>query len=81
MPLANAPGTGKTVYVKDVLEGLDKGRFTTIQTAFSARTSANQTQVGGPACCVWQLFLDSTGRWRTGQALQPFTLAPCPTPA
>jgi hypothetical protein len=39
------PGTGKTVYVKDVLEGLDKGRFATIQTAFSARTSANQTQV------------------------------------
>ncbi len=38
-------GTGKTVYVKDVLESLDKGRYSTIQTAFSARTSANQTQV------------------------------------
>jgi hypothetical protein len=44
-------GTGKTVYVKDVLEGLDKTSYSTIQTAFSARTSANQTQVGGPGLC------------------------------
>jgi dynein heavy chain len=39
-------GTGKTVYVKQVLEGLDKAEWSSIQTAFSAQTNANMIQVG-----------------------------------
>ena len=38
-------GTGKTVYVKEVLgKSLDKAAYQNIQTSFSARTNANQIQ-------------------------------------
>ena len=38
-------GTGKTVYVKEVLgNSLDKATYQNIQTSFSARTNANQIQ-------------------------------------
>ena len=37
-------GTGKTVYIKQVLDSLDKNAWTTIQTAFSAQTNANMIQ-------------------------------------
>jgi dynein heavy chain len=38
-------GTGKTIYIKDVLYGsLDKEKWTSIPVMFSAQTSANQTQ-------------------------------------
>ncbi|KAK3261161.1 hypothetical protein CYMTET_29916, partial [Cymbomonas tetramitiformis] len=37
-------GTGKTVYVKDSLENLDKSQFMTIQSTFSAQTNANMIQ-------------------------------------
>jgi len=38
------PGTGKTVYLKAGLEALDKSVYNTIQTAFSAQTSANMVR-------------------------------------
>ncbi|KAL6759980.1 dynein heavy chain 6 [Haematococcus lacustris] len=41
---AGATGTGKTVYIKDTLDKLDKAVFQDIQTAFSAQTNANQVQ-------------------------------------
>ncbi|GFR44543.1 hypothetical protein Agub_g5814 [Astrephomene gubernaculifera] len=41
---AGPTGTGKTVYVKAAIEGLDKGLFSNQQTAFSAQTSANMIQ-------------------------------------
>lgn len=38
-------GTGKSVYVKDKLMNLEKERYFPFFINFSARTSANQTQV------------------------------------
>jgi len=37
-------GTGKTVYIKDLLESLDKTAWMTIQSTFSAQTNANMIQ-------------------------------------
>lgn len=38
-------GTGKTVYIKGILNSLDKKLWTTMMSAFSAQTNANQIQV------------------------------------
>ena len=37
-------GTGKTVYIKQALDALDKDKWTNIQSTFSAQTNANQIQ-------------------------------------
>lgn len=39
-----ATGTGKTVYVKEQIEVLDRATYQNVQTAFSAQTNANQVQ-------------------------------------
>ena len=39
-----ATGTGKTVYIKEQLEQLDKAVYQNVATAFSAQTNANQVQ-------------------------------------
>jgi dynein heavy chain len=37
-------GTGKTVYIKQSLDAMDKDKWTNIQSTFSAQTNANQIQ-------------------------------------
>ena len=37
-------GTGKTVYIKQALDAMDKDKWTNIQSTFSAQTNANQIQ-------------------------------------
>jgi len=41
---AGPTGTGKTVYIKQTLEGFDKSLYMTIQNSFSAQTNANMIQ-------------------------------------
>lgn len=43
--VAGPTGTGKTIYIKDMIEKLDKSQYTNIQTAFSAQTNANQVRI------------------------------------
>lgn len=40
--IAGPTGTGKTIYIKEMISNLDKSLFGSIQTAFSAQTNANQ---------------------------------------
>lgn len=40
--IAGPTGTGKTIYIKEMISNLDKNLFGSIQTAFSAQTNANQ---------------------------------------
>jgi dynein heavy chain len=55
-------GTGKTVYIKDLLESLDKTAWMTIQSTFSAQTNANMIQVsiGWAVLSWWSVGLSPT---------------------
>jgi hypothetical protein len=84
---AGATGTGKTAYVKAALEGLDRAAFTNQQTAFSAQTSANMIQVGGPCAPVGTWGGPGGRAWRggavglpRGRARQVAAARPVPAP-
>ena len=44
MLFGGSTGTGKTVYIKQSLDAMDKDKWTNIQSTFSAQTNANQIQ-------------------------------------